>query len=105
MMRDPNIVGAGPIVGAGLVCQYTRGEGKFHIIGFEEVKEGLDHGRWRVEMSVSIRFPEGVVSVEVAEPDHSFSRGGEDGAGARGKEGCEGGGGIVVGTVVVDVED
>ena len=56
-------------------------------------------------MSVSIQFPEGVVSVEVTEPDHSFGRGGEDGAGASGKEGCKGRGGIVVGTVIVDVED
>jgi len=42
VMRMPDVVQMGPVVGGCLIGGDAWGEGKVHVIFIEEIKEGLD---------------------------------------------------------------
>jgi len=46
-----------------------------------------------------------MVAVEVPEPDHRICGGGKDKGEVGGQEGCEQGGGLIVGAVIVYIEE
>ena len=105
MVGDPDIVGAGPVVCACLICWDSRGERQLHVVCLNEIEEGLDQVGWGVEVTVGLRFPKRVVAVEVAEPDHDVVGGRMGYVRVRDEVSRQDGGGIVVVAVIVDIDE
>jgi len=84
IVGNPDIVGACPLVGAGLIYWHTQRESQVHVIGFDQVQKGSDQVGRRVELVVGFRFPKRMVAVEVPKPDHRICGGGKDKGEVRG---------------------
>ena len=76
------------------------GEDLIHVVGPDDVQEGVDVFVRRVEMSIFLCFPNRMVPIEVSDPEHCviclmyLSA----------EEGVEGLNVVVVGAVVVDIK-
>ena len=71
----------------------------------DEVKQGVYKASAVEEVAIAGLFPEWVVTVEVAKPDHMVVVGGGGEVGVVGEEVVQRMEGVVVGGVVVDIEE